>query len=122
MPRESAAEKEARNQAIQDAVAAAAEVPLRTARLCRDGLEILDGIKERLNPNLATDVGSAASLLRTGSSSAALNVEVNLLDLADLERVAGHRATLESLRARVQSLEGQILTWVSEQIRPVPEN
>jgi methenyltetrahydrofolate cyclohydrolase len=106
------AEKLLRETEIQSAVVHAAETPLRTARVCRDALECLEGALESVHRNLATDAASGALLLTAGARSALLNVEVNLLDLKDPRRVESLRAQSRKLEERVLALEKVVQTWV----------
>ena len=112
LPKASEEEKAARRDALQTAVRGAAEVPLRTATLCRDGLEMLDGVAARLNPNLATDVATGASLLHSGAVGACLNVQVNLLDLEDQDVVREMGQRIDQIRTRSEQLTQQIHDWV----------
>jgi formiminotetrahydrofolate cyclodeaminase len=110
LPQATAPEKAARDAAIAVASAASAEIPLRTLRLARDGLELIDGVTSVLNKNLATDAASGAILLRGGARCAALNVDVNLVGDAS-ERAAALRAEVVKLLARCDELEVRVVGW-----------
>ncbi|GJM20818.1 MAG: sugar ABC transporter substrate-binding protein [Planctomycetota bacterium] len=88
MPKSDAEEKAARRQAIQDALAGAAEPPLRICRACLEALRLLDGHLPRANPQLLSDVGVAAYTLAAAQRSAWLNVLVNLKSLKRAELVS----------------------------------
>jgi formiminotetrahydrofolate cyclodeaminase len=110
LPQSSDAEKSARAAAIAAASAASAEIPLRTLRLARDGLELIEGVTSVVNRNLATDAASGAILLRGGARCAALNVDVNLVGDPS-ERAASLRAEVAKLLERCDALERNVMAW-----------
>jgi formiminotetrahydrofolate cyclodeaminase len=110
LPQGSDAEKAARKSALEAATATSAEVPLRTLRLARDGLELVDGVTSVLNRNLATDAASGALLLRSGARCAALNVRVNVVGDAS-PRAAALRAEVAKLLERCEELEKRVVAW-----------
>jgi formiminotetrahydrofolate cyclodeaminase len=83
LPRADDAQKRARSAAIQSALQAAADVPLETARVCADVLEVAEAAAPILNPAVISDVLVGALLAQAGLESAALNVEVNLAAMTD---------------------------------------
>lgn len=110
LPQTNDAERAARTAAVAAASASSAEVPLRTLRLARDGLELIDGVTAALNRNLATDAASGAILLRGGARCAALNVRVNVVGDAS-PRAAGLRAEVAKLLQRCDELEQRVVAW-----------
>jgi formiminotetrahydrofolate cyclodeaminase len=111
MPQNGDAEKSARAEALAGAIRTAADVPLKTARLCRDGLELLDGASSAIHRNLATDAASGAFLFRAGARAAALNVRVNLGNDATPEAAAALEELGRILR-RCEDLERRLDEWV----------
>ena len=108
---------DARNAAIQSALVLAAEVPLETARLCRDVAELAVGCASRGNTNAITDSGVAALLAEAACRGAAYNVRVNAASITDPLRaaelldeaatlVAATRASAAAAAARVESTIG----------------
>jgi formiminotetrahydrofolate cyclodeaminase len=110
LPQGSDAEKAARDSAIRDATARSSEVPALTARLCREGMELIDGGLPALNARLATDAASGAILLRAGARCALWNVVVNLVGDASHAAVAT-RLEVERLLARTAELETRVSAW-----------
>jgi len=98
LPKEDEAEQAAREAAIQGALRAAAEVPLRLARLCAQLADQLPPLVERGNRNLASDAGVAAALCRAVFDCAVMNVEVNLSASSDREFALRARIDLDALR------------------------
>jgi methenyltetrahydrofolate cyclohydrolase len=83
LPKAAEAEQRARTEAIQDALAGAAEVPLRTAALAAEVIELAAGILAGANVNVISDVAVAASSARAALDAAAVNVEVNMAAMRD---------------------------------------
>jgi glutamate formiminotransferase/formiminotetrahydrofolate cyclodeaminase len=73
----------ARATAIQSALVVAAEVPLETARLCRDVARLAVACATRGNTNAVTDSGVAALLADAGCRGAAYNVRINVASMSD---------------------------------------
>lgn len=102
MPKSTADQVKARNEAMDTAVRLAVEVPLKTARLCLDALEqCLAGI-EKGNRNSVTDGAVGALMAHAGLDAALLNVRINLKSISDEEFV---RLILVETRALVTKAE-----------------
>ncbi len=74
-------EEQGRRGRIQAATLRAAEVPLETAELALQLLEIIPPLADSGNANAVTDAGTAALLAHASALSACLNVRVNAADL-----------------------------------------
>ncbi len=85
MPRSTDEEKLRRKHALQQALAAAAEPPLRLAHVAADVLGFAESIVDCSNPNVITDIAVAASMARAGLESSMVNVAINLKSLDDGE-------------------------------------
>jgi methenyltetrahydrofolate cyclohydrolase len=97
MPKTSAAEKEARSEAIQRATTEATDVPLETMRVCQQALSGAVVVATAGNPNAGSDVGVAIELLLAGLRGGRMNVDINLASLSDrayVNRVATERDAL----------------------------
>jgi len=81
MPRDTDAEN--RQQAIQEALMAAAEVPMGVTEACAAVIAVLPELADKCNPNLISDVGVGAELGLAALRAAQLNVEVNLALIKD---------------------------------------
>lgn len=118
MPRESEAERELRAEAMRTTIVTAAEVPLRTARVAAEVLDMARRIAPIGNPNAVSDAGVAAQLAAAAIRGALLNVRINLPYLpageplietaaaaaGELEQAAGdgERAALAVVAGRIQ--------------------
>lgn len=96
MPKTTDAESEARKRAVADALVAASEVPLETARACADVADLALIVATKGNSNAITDAGVAALLAEAGCKGAAYNVRVNVSSLED--RTRGEPLVTEALR------------------------
>ena len=83
LPRGTAAEREARDGALREAVLRSARAPLATLSALRELSALARLAADRGNPACVTDAGSAGQLIRAGAVSAAYNVRANLPALAD---------------------------------------
>jgi methenyltetrahydrofolate cyclohydrolase len=85
LPRDTAGQRAARGAAVQAAVRRAAGVPLDIAATAADIVRLAARLPGRSNPSVLSDVGVAASTAAAAIDAAAVNVEVNLVSLADQE-------------------------------------
>jgi glutamate formiminotransferase/formiminotetrahydrofolate cyclodeaminase len=96
MPKEPADAAAARDRAIASALIGAAEVPLETARLCGEVVELAAAVAARGNTNAVSDAGVAALLADAACRGAAYNVRINVAALPD--RAAGAPLAVEAQR------------------------
>ena len=83
LPKASAAEKEERSRAIQQALDGATEVPLKVAEGAVKVLELVPSVLKEGLPSAASDAGVAAYMAQGALNGAALNVRTNLSSLRD---------------------------------------
>lgn len=83
MPRDSEAAAAARTEAIEAALLKAAEVPLETARACRDVARLAAVCAAEGNRNAVSDAGVAALLAEAACRGAVYNVRINVAALGD---------------------------------------
>jgi len=113
LPKLSPAESAARAEAIESANKQAAEVPLRTARICLDALRLADQAALKGNVNSASDAGVAALAAQAGLEGAALNVLINLGAIADRAFADRCSADVERLVADGRCLRDAVLARVT---------
>lgn len=77
LPKDSESEIEAREEAIEQAMTVAAEVPLKVTRDASSVLGLAAVVAEKGNLNAVSDSGSAAGLALASARAAALNVRIN---------------------------------------------
>ncbi|HEY6050732.1 MAG TPA: cyclodeaminase/cyclohydrolase family protein, partial [Thermoanaerobaculia bacterium] len=112
LPKETDAQKAAREKALAVANRRATEVPMRTARLAARMLSLLPELVEKGNPSAASDAGSAALLLEAAAEGALLNVGTNLSGNPDGAFVAEMRRDTAQIQADAQRLRDQVIAAV----------
>jgi formiminotetrahydrofolate cyclodeaminase len=117
LPKETDADRTHRSAAMHVAMSAAAEVPLRTARVASEVLELAERIAPIGNRNAVSDAGVAALLAGTAVRGAALNVRINLPYLAadDALRTSAPEE-LERIQPSADAAERQTLDIVASKI------
>lgn len=108
MPRGTDEEKAARAAAIQEALKAAAAVPMQLAEQCAALVEHLPALLEKGNTNLVSDVGVAAKLTEAACECAWLNVEVNLAFMKDEQFIESARAETEAHVDKVREVSHNV--------------
>ena len=103
MAKDTDEQKAARADAIQEALKAAASVPLGVCEEVAAALELLPVLLQHGNPNLVSDVGVAAELGEAAFRCAWLNVEINFASIKDEAYKARTRKHLEDLMALAEN-------------------
>jgi glutamate formiminotransferase/formiminotetrahydrofolate cyclodeaminase len=116
LPKASAADKEARSAAIQQALEGAAEVPLKVAEGAVRVLELVPTVLERGLPGAASDVGVAAYMAEGALKGAALNVRTNLSSIRDQIFTENCEEQLFSFEARAEELMNKVEKGLAERI------
>jgi formiminotetrahydrofolate cyclodeaminase len=109
LPRVDEAQKTVRSEAIQSALRLATEVPLQTARICVEVLEVAEEAAPIMNPAVISDVLVGALLAQAAFRSAEVNVEINLASMADAAALAPHAQDLARLSSGVDTRVQRIL-------------
>jgi formiminotetrahydrofolate cyclodeaminase len=97
LPKATDEEKKRRKEALQIALAEAAEVPLKGMMLALRGLKALSSLAPGCSRHLASDLAGAAQFLESALLGCGENVKINAASLVDKER----RLRLEQERARM---------------------
>lgn len=85
LPRESEAEATVRHERVQEALAAAAAVPRRTAEHAAGLVALTEPLVAYANPNVVSDLAAAAAAARAALATALVNVEINRASITDPE-------------------------------------
>ena len=83
LPKATNEDIKSRKNAIENAMKNAASVPYETMKLCCKTMELIKEVALNGNPNSITDAAVAGELALAGARGAALNVEINLIDIKD---------------------------------------
>jgi glutamate formiminotransferase/formiminotetrahydrofolate cyclodeaminase len=98
LPKSTEQEKQARTAAIEEASKYAMEIPLRTAQVAFESLQVMKAMVEKGNPNSVTDAGVGAMCARTAVLGAIMNVRINASGIKDkgfTERLLNQALELE---------------------------
>ncbi|GIW08290.1 MAG: formiminotransferase-cyclodeaminase [Dehalococcoidia bacterium] len=114
LPRASDEEKQARSAAIQSALKAASDPPLRMVEAARQVLDLSVPAAQRGNANLVSDAAVAAYLALAAMHGARLNVEINLRSIKDEAFVHAARSRLDSAFAGANDLVAAVERAVAE--------
>jgi glutamate formiminotransferase/formiminotetrahydrofolate cyclodeaminase len=109
LPKGTGEEKAARQAAIQAATLDAARVPLETARLSLQALELALVVAQVGNVNSMPDAAVAGLMARAAVEGAGLNVRVNVASLTDQAQARALLDELAALRARAAQLADQVI-------------
>ena len=116
MPRGTEEEKAARTAAMQKALKAATDVPMRVAEACVKVMDLCRPTAEKGNVNAVSDAGVAVLMAEAGLRSAALNVLINLAWIKDEAFVAENRAKLDALLEGKAAMRDEIYDLVVEKL------
>jgi formiminotetrahydrofolate cyclodeaminase len=112
MPRDTEEQKFRRAKAMDKALKAATDVPMRVAEGCVAVMELCRPAAEKGNTNAVSDVGVGMLMAEAGLRSAALNVLINLGWIKDETFVKKSREKLDSLLEDKPALRDEIYEFV----------
>jgi len=107
LPRDTEAQAQARQEAIQQALHEATLIPLATMTACVEVLELCPTLLAQGNPNAASDAAVAVIGAFAGLQMAACNVQINLLSLTDADFTAACTEKMQALLATGENLRRQ---------------
>lgn len=110
------AEKQARTIAVQKALRHAADVPLETARLALNVLELGQSLLEIGNPLALSDVGVSALLAESAVQGALLNVDINAKLMKDKQYAGKLTKEANALRERSFAIRKLVLAEAHERM------
>ena len=114
LPKATEEEKQARNQAIQNAAKEAAEVPLKIVEACLEIMKLAERIAIIGNPGAITDAAVSSIMARAALRSAVYNVVVNLKLIKDEAYNQAMYAELEAMQNEAEALEKATLITADE--------
>lgn len=97
LPKETDAEKAARQKAIAEANVLATTVPMQTAFFAHEALKVSPLVLEKGNPNAASDAWAGALAAWAAVLAALANVRINLPGVSDPELQRGFREDADAM-------------------------
>jgi len=117
LPRDSDAQRTARQAAIRSAVQRATAVPMETLRNVTGLMALAEAAVEKGNPNCLSDAGVAAHLIRAAASGAAYNVRINLSGLDDQRVSTQMKLETTELLSKVMSGVAKLQETLNKRLR-----
>jgi glutamate formiminotransferase/formiminotetrahydrofolate cyclodeaminase len=114
MAKDTAEQVELRSKVIRAGYKSAAEVPLRTAKLCRQVLDICKAAADIGNQAVMSDAGVAALMAYAGVQGAIHNVRINLPHTKDDTFIATMQGQLGTLLSESREICGSIQLQVED--------
>ncbi len=116
LPRKTEEQKKLRYRAMQDGLKNAVRVPLNTARLSLEAIEIAETVAKYGNPNSITDVAVGAQSAFTGVMGGIFNVLINLKEIEDADFVTEMKNNCENLELEAKKSLEEVLATVREKL------
>lgn len=114
LPKETEADRAARENAIQAALRGATEVPYQTALRCFRVVELAEIVVTRGNKSALSDGGAAAALAEGALQAALLNVAINLSAISDESFTSAYARERERLARQAQEKRMAIFKAIAE--------
>lgn len=118
LPKDTDDQKALRSAAIQEATKEAALVPLEVMKHVIDALALAKVVAERGNANSVSDAGVSALMLHAACESAALNVQINLQSINDVDFVGWREEEVSSLLKTSAAEKDAVIKFVRQKISP----
>ena len=114
LPKDTPEQQSNRSQQIQSATLTATQVPLLTAKLAVQVMELALEVVQHGNINALSDGGSASALARAALTGAALNVHINAKSLEDAQAAQRLLTELNTQETRATKIEAIIKATIQE--------
>ncbi len=116
LPKGAPEEQTRRRDAVQRALIAASEVPLRVADRAVEVLAAAAGLVGEANPNAVSDLGVAAVLAEAGAAGAGLNVLINARSVRDEAVRVDLRRRADQAESEARRLRAQVIDAVTRRL------
>ena len=117
LPKATDKQKKIRQEAEQDGLKLAVQVPLQTAEVSLKAIEIAETVVRYGNPNSITDVGVGAQMAYAGVKGGVYNVLINLKDIKDEPFVVQMKNSCASLEKEAALRLANVLQKVEIKIK-----
>ena len=118
LPRETDAQRQIRTAQLQNALVAATEVPLETAMVAAEIIQLAGRLVDRANINVLADVAAATVSARAALEAALISVEANLGSISDHGRVKEFTARVTAVSWLVAEAERAVRS-IRSKITPI---
>jgi len=116
LPNKTDDDKKAREEAMQKGLKQAVFIPLNTAKLSLQAIEIAESVAKNSNPNSITDVGVGAQSAYTGVLGGIYNVLINLKDIKDDKFNDEMRKSCAELKEKAKKKLEDVLEFVESKL------
>ncbi len=116
LPNKTEEEKKIREKTMQNGLKQAVHVPLNTAQLSFEAIEIAEVVAKNGNPASITDVGVGVQSAYTGVLGGIYNVLINLNDIKDEKFNDDMRKTCAELKVKAQGKLNDVLNYVESNL------
>ena len=116
LPKGTEEEQKKRKKELQKALKGAALVPLETARLCAEVIELSKVVAQKGNQNSITDAASSAIIAEAGFRAAILNVKINLASIKDKKFVEEISYEIEMIEKNVEDGIKEVMDIVGSRV------
>jgi len=117
LPQKTEEEKQIRIQAIQDGLKEAVAVPLKTAHLSAEAIDLAGKAADKGNINSVTDAGVGAHIAFSGVKGGIFNVLINLKEIEDKKFNQEMITTCKELEKNSKDKLMQVMKMVDEKIQ-----
>jgi len=114
LPKGTPEEQSARSAAIEEATLSAINVPLHTAGMAVDAMELALQAATSGNSNAISDSATAMALARASLTGAGMNVRINCAGLQNQEKAAGFIRQIQALQSKADPLEADLKRILKE--------
>ncbi len=116
LPKKTAEEKSARQQAIEEASKYAMEIPFKVMDTAYHSIEVMRAMAENGNPNSVSDAGVGALCALAAVEGAFLNVKINAAGIADKTFTSALISRGEEIAQKAKACRNMILETVEQKI------
>lgn len=116
LPKTLPSEIEVRNKKMQEGYKKATLVPLSSARLCINALELCLDAAKKGNINSISDAGVGALMALAGVEGSVLNVLINLKDIQDEAFKDEMRLEGKNLREKANKIKTEVLDFINTKL------
>ncbi|MBU1098949.1 MAG: glutamate formimidoyltransferase [Bacteroidetes bacterium] len=116
LPTKTEEDKQKRFEAMQRGLKQAVTVPLATAKLSFESIEICETVAHHGNPNSITDIGVGANIAYTGVIGGIYNVLINLKGIKDDAFNSEMRKTCDELKKSASAKLESVIKIVEEKL------